>query len=59
MKKLEDIFVTFAEKELSKTYATLVKWCDDGGRLDDMLDPSDLFEQFKYLLEVLEIVKQK
>jgi len=58
MKKLEDIYVTFTEKELIKTYVTLVEWCDDGGRLNAMLDPSDLFEQFNYLMEVLEIASE-
>ena len=56
MKKLEDIFVTFTEDELNNTWATLCEWCEGGDLLEDMLDPSDLFEQFKYLMEVREVL---
>ena len=56
MKKLEDIFVTFTEDELNNTLTTLAEWCEGGYLLDDMLDASDLFEQFKYLMEVREVL---
>jgi hypothetical protein len=54
-KTLDDIFVTFTDKQLNKMLGKLARWCDEGGYLHDLVDPSDVFEQFKYLMEVREV----
>ena len=60
MKKLSDIFVTFETQDLEKMQVSLAEWCEYGGDIYEYLeearhDPSDLYEQFKYLMEVREV----
>ena len=52
---LNDIFVKFTDDELEDMFNHLAQWCESGGYLHDLVDPSDVFEQFKYLMEVREI----
>ncbi len=63
-KTFEDIFVTFSTDELEKMLALLADWCDDYGHIREYLneagfDQSDLFEQFRYLMEVREVALQE
>ena len=56
---INDIFVRFSEKEMNRMLGKLARWCDNGGDLlDHKVEPSDLFEQYKYLLEVHAIAKK-